>query len=470
MNQHTAFPDLLGRRDTDNGPWEVRTGPMTRGMAWTELGNRRMSIPHGDTDNERTVRAHEMMHSKVSPTPDAMMAWFGRGKASPEAFAAAEELRVNMLVKRAGFDVDVLTDGGETYDGEQLAMHNKWREAVLSVAAYGGTGRFKSFLVGVRRQNPEWAKTLRALHDRIVKELAKVPTEKLASTGSDPRSGLSPLGYSYTEAVALLLEAAATPPERTPQDERTEGDEARHAPAPPVTEDEVKKMNVVPDQGWWDDIRWSRPARPRRAPGGIGTKKRPAGTGRAPTRINRLATDPWVRVFDKRVRGKGGVVLIDASASMRFTREDVASIVEAAPGCTVAMYCGDMTSRLEGAPNMWLLADRGTMVDAIPDRRPGNSLDLPAVKWAVSARQRPDSPVVWITDGMCHGPGQRYTSSFGVDCARAVLDGGVIVRRSCDDAVALLRSWGRGPRPARWFPTIWRQSWGEVFGRPLPNR
>lgn len=469
MTRHTAFPDLLGRHDAEHGTWEVLTGVMRPGMAWTQPGDRRMSVPHGDTDNERVVRAHEMMHAKVSPQPADLVRWVERRRASLEALTHAEEFRVNTLVKRAGFDVSVLTDGGETVAGERVTESGNWQQAVFLTASFANTGRFKPFLVGVRRKNPEWAKTLRALHDRLVKEINKFSNEVLASTGEDPKTGLRPWGYRFTEQIAVLLEHAGSPPE-SPRDGTASDDPVDEQPveAPPVTEDQLKQVKLDASAPVaWDDLRWSRPGRPKRAPGGIGSKKRPAGTGRAPTRLSRELTDPYRRVFDRRVRGKGGVVLIDASASMRFDQDDVMAIVEAAPGCTVAMYCGNTASRRNGSPNIWLLADRGKMVDEIPRRSSGNGCDLPAVRWAISARQRKDSPVVWVTDGGCHGPGQGYVPSGGVDCAKAVIEGGVVLVPNVGTAVTALRGMASGKRPARWWPVMWRDSWKAAFGKPL---
>lgn len=470
MTAHTAFPDLLGRSDADNGPWEVTGGRMGPGMAWTAIGDRRMSIPDGDTDNERVVRAHEMLHAKVTPTPDAMAAWYARGRATGDSLVAAEELRVNTLARRLGFNVEVLTDGSETQAGDFLAQHDRWDDAVRATCAYANTGRFKAFLVGVRRHNPEWAKTLRAFHDRLVKELAKVPNHSLASTETDHATGLSPLGYRWTEAVAVLVDGMLTPPPGQEDDPAPAPDGTEDGPTePPVTPEQVRQMTVEPSVHWWDDVRLGTHPRPRRAKGGIGRKRVPSPTGRNPRRMTRLTTDPYMRVFDRKVTGRGGVVLIDGSASMRMTAAQIMAVVDAAPGCTVLVYSSNARARAEGLPNLWVLADRGTVADTIPDRYPGNGVDLPALRHALAARQRPDSPVVWVTDGAVHGPGQRYTDPAAVDCVKAVLAAGVVVRPNLEEAVKVLGEMAAGRKPARLYPTIWKASWRNTFGRPIPG-
>lgn len=466
---HTAFPDLLSRLDVSAGPWEVTTGMMGPNAAWTAIGQKQMHVPHGDTDNERTVRAHEMMHAKVSPKPADMRLWLQRGRATQEAHTAAEELRVNTLIKRAKFNVDCLTDGSETYGGEQMASNNLWREAVLTTCAFANTGRFKLFLVGVRRHNPEWAKSLRAFHDRLAKEINKIPSEALANT-STTKHGLTPSGYVHTEAIAALVDHMSMPPTPPPSDPHGNLPAGSQTPPSPPSVEQIKKLTVDPQTVVWDTLRWGYPPKPRYSPGGMGRKKRSSATGRAPTRINRLLTDPHKRVFTKKITGDGGVVLIDGSGSMLFDHSDIMAIAEAAPGCTVAMYCSSRVSVSEGTPNIWLLADKGRMVASIPNRHPGNGVDHPAICWAIAARQKASSPVVWVTDGHVHGVGQNFTIAGSVDCAKVAYTNGVIVRPNVTSAVKTLRDMQHGKRPKRWFPLRWREAWREAFaGARLPS-
>jgi hypothetical protein len=344
---------------------------------------------------------------------------------------------------------------------------------VRNTCAFANTGRFKAFLVGVRRHNPEWAKTLRAFHDRLVKEVAKVSTHELASTATDAGSGLAPLGYRFTEAVAVLVDHMCAPPDREPEppkvaEDRDEGEGTVPEP-PPVGADEVKHLTLDASTHWWDELRPGAVARPRHARGGIGKKKVASATGRTPRHMTRMLTDPHRRVFERKVTGRGGVVLIDGSASMRMSEAQVMAIVEAAPGCTVLMYCSNAGARTNGLPNLWVLADKGTVVDTIPERHKGNGVDLPALQHALASRQRHDSPVVWVTDGLVHGPGQRYTDGAAVDCVKAVLAGGVLVRPTLDSAVLLLSQMAKGAKPTRWWPTHWDSTWRKAFGRPLPR-
>lgn len=474
--QTLAMPDLLGRKDAEHGPWSVAEVVLEPGKSWTNLSMREMQVPKGNTVVERCIRAHEMMHAKVSPTGTDSGKWIARRIATAQGLVAAEELRVNTLVKRAGFDMSKAFDGTEKPGGEFHAEHDRWEDAVYSALAFANTGRFTEYLKGVRKHKPEWAKTLRAMHDNIVKWIEKVPSHLLASTEVHDRSGLAPYGFSYTEAIAAMVDAIANPPQ-PPKDDVHDEDEAEDKavasagedgegkkPEPPKPE-QVKAMKPADNGSWWDELRLVRLPMPRLAPGGLGRKRKASDVGKSPRRMSRMLTDPDRKVFDTTRKSVGGVVLIDGSASMKFSQEDIKAILEAAPGCTVAVYCSNSSDRVR--PNVMVIADKGKMVAEMPERVNGNGVDGPAARWAVEQRQSKKSPVVWVTDGLCHGPDQRYKDSQGVECATIALKGGVVLRPDVTSAVAMLKDLKKGRRPKRWYPPAWRASWRKVHGREL---
>jgi hypothetical protein len=175
--------------------------------------------------------------------------------------------------------------------------------------------------------------------------------------------------------------------------------------------------------------------------GNLGRKRIASDTGKNPRRMHRYLTDR--KVFDRTSRGMGGVVLIDASGSMSFGHDDIRAIVEAAPGCTVAMY----TYLSDDEPNLWVLAERGRICkkEAMHDRRAGNVVDLPALKWAVSKRQRPTSPVMWVSDGGVTGEGDNGHAALRGQVARYVAQERVICAPDVGHAkemLAKLRSGG----------------------------
>ena len=143
MSVHQPEPEILSREDTEHGRWEVEECPPKRGMPSTNLIDRVMKTPSDESDMSRVIRAHEMMHAKVSPA-DEWEKWIARGIASKTAMESVEELRVNLLCQKAGFNMkEHLSDDGETYDGERIGANTDWASAVYMTIACAGTASLK---------------------------------------------------------------------------------------------------------------------------------------------------------------------------------------------------------------------------------------------------------------------------------------------------------------------------------------
>lgn len=502
VTRQTVMPEMLGRDDRaishGSNPWEIHECAPLRGMPMTDIRGRKMHVPGGDNELERCIRAHEMMHAKVSPSDD-WLAWVRRGVASEAALRAVEEVRVNRLCQLAGFDMKKhLADGGETADGERVALSGDWAAAVYAAVAYMETASLRLFLKGVRRHNKAWAAELRGITTRISAMVVRIRASKLGATTTDVRSGLTPEGFVYTEQIAEFVDRIAHPPaaeedaepdaeadpkgkrKREVRDEEDGGDGdnvdggAGDAPPPPIRAKDVKEMKMMPRDGQKEGGTWL-PLKPKRcrlsrpAPGGLGKRRRPSAFGRNPRHIGRLLTDPHQRIFEQRVRGNGGVVLIDGSGSMRLSYGDVIKIVEAAPGATVAIYSANSA---EQEANLWILAENGKMIDAMPDdHRHGNGVDLPAIEWAVEQRQHSASPVVWITDGLVHGVQTRVCLPWeAFQCARVAVENKVIVRPNVKNALLVLEDLKKGRKAQAWWPREWINAYKDFANKRLVSK
>ena len=429
-------PEMLGRPDHEHGRWTVGDSPAARGIPHTDLHNRKMVAPHGEDDLDRVIRGHEMMHAKVSPTPGEMMAWIGREIATQGSLIAVEEARVNNLCTRVGIPVDkYLTDGTEKNGGKKLAEAGDITGLVHGAVACAGTVGGKEFIKGVRSVNKNLAKVMASIQKEVMKHL----TSTHRSVLSAPSNGDIESGFVHVERIAewvdrLIedMEKERDEQEREDKEKRDSDDEMQDGDSdtsegstdegatsttekkpgtskPRKTEpkreasDPTKRRrpsrSSIPA---WGDLRVTKLPMPEATKGNLGRKRIASDTGKNPRRMHRYLTDR--KVFDRTTKGMGGVVLIDASGSMCFTHNDIREIVEAAPGCTVAMYTETME---RGKPNLWILADKGRICKAsdMPVARAGNVVDLPALKWAVSKRQRSSAPVVWVSDGAVTGVG-----------------------------------------------------------------
>jgi hypothetical protein len=503
MNTIIAEPELIGRRDTPHGNWSVSECNPRRGEPMTNIVGREMKVPTHDTDLARVIRAHELMHAKVSPA-ESYPRWIERKIATDKAMTVVEELRVNLLCQKAGFDVKGnLADGGETADGERVTATKDWHGAVLMNIATAGTASNKSFLNGVRRHNREWGVILTDIAKRAVKEMDKAyKTGTLASTEVDKRTGLSPLGFSHVERIAEWVDrlASIVPEEPTEsiaestgagagegesenagesQAPRKRGRPKKHNPAgghsnaggagagsatgnpyKGITPDQYS--GVTPPQ--WGELRIERCAMPKHTKGNIGKKRIASNMGRAPRRIHRLLTDPEKRIFDKVSRGTGGIVVIDASGSMSFTHDQIRQMVENAPGATVVAY----TDRGNTGPNMWVIADKGKMVNELPDVfGHGNGVDFPAIEWAVKNRQSSRSPIIWVTDGGVCPTSGGYSDMLGMQCINYCIKNNIIVLPYVTEAVDALKKMKNGVKVKSRWPFQFKMTYRHKMGVEL---
>ena len=139
-----VHPELVtGREDGFAiAPWTVTPGSTARGLASCNLTDRILEVPLGRDATSRVVRAHELMHARVSPhlgLPEASIE-----DVAVRALECAEELRINTLVARLGFDVALLRDGSERNGAMRLAEADDWSEALCFLMAVLGTGAERS--------------------------------------------------------------------------------------------------------------------------------------------------------------------------------------------------------------------------------------------------------------------------------------------------------------------------------------
>jgi hypothetical protein len=488
------LPEMLGRKDKDAGEWRVDTCAPVRGKPMTNVVTKHMVVPVGDEQIDRVIRAHEMAHARFSPAED-FPKWIARGIATESALTVVEEVRVNFLIKKAGFDVDLLADGSEKASGVRIAEQADWTQAVYIAVGYSICGGGKDFITGVRRVNPAWAKTLREIIKAVEKEFVKAfKTGTLGSTEVDPRHGLAPFGFAHTERIAEWVDRLANPPqededetekgdtekgetkdgEGEPKKEKKDGAKGNGATDQPAKADPKKVRPTDADKGsgvvpsWGNLIIGTLPLT-RKAHGGLGRKRTACNMGRNPRRIGNALADPEKRVFDRYKKGNGGIVLIDGSGSMSFSHKDILDITEASAGCTVAVYSAD---RSNVKPNLLIIAQNGKMVDKLPERNGGNGVDGEAIRWAIKQRKRASTPIVWITDGHVHGLGNNgqyggYHDILAQDCIKEVLKHKVFMALNVEQGLAVLNQLKVGKKPTKWYPRCWNETYQKLNGKRL---
>jgi hypothetical protein len=236
----------------------------------------------------------------------------------------------------------------------------------------------------------------------------------------------------------------------------------------PVSKQDLENQHPVrkDEAGTWAQLNIKEQNLTRHVPGGLGKKRVASNMGRNPRRIGRMFTDPQKRIFDRKIKGNGGVVLIDYSGSMSLSEKDVLNIMDAAPGCTVACYTTNAHDK-DGKANLWILGARGRMTTNIPRSRGGNGVDHPALVWAIQQRQRRHAPLVWITDGGVVGPGQGYKDQLAMQCIKTCLKSNVIIRDRVSTAVELLNDIAARKPIKKWWPLYFRTTYKRQTGQKL---
>ena len=473
------LPEALGRKDTtrQSGEWSVNECAPIRGLPQTNISKRTMSVPMGDDNLSEVVRIHELVHAKVSPTD--LSPYLERGLASDEALRSVEEMRVNHLASQLGYDMKHLLDGSEDSFGERAVDTNDWRGAVMFALATAGTGGHKKFLNGVRRKNKVWGAVLADISKRAMKEMTKVGKRRLSST--EPIGNGMIEGFSHTERIAEWADRMATTAPPEPKPEPTKGESEGEGGDTDTTDDadagedkaskpkrgrpkssevdttdavgESRKTKLLPSSPpSWMKLKVEKLPLPIVLNGAFGKKRLASQTGKVPRRIHRLISDPNKRVFDRTVKGTGGIVIVDASGSMSMSRDELREVVLSAPGCTVMTYSvmGDWRIGEDGeavATNAWVLADKGRICDEMPfSRGQANGVDLPALEWAVSNRPRSSTPIVWVCDGQVTGMGDNGHDSLTLQVVNFCSRHNIVVVPDTATACKYLTALGQGRR------------------------
>lgn len=438
LNKNSAvYPEFLERDDVEPGTWDVRPSHVPR----VDIERHRMDAPLGTDPHSRALRAELLMRAKVSPAQGFPLP-YDIHPLAPKVIEACESVRINYLLQHAGVkheidtrtatmnidravaskDIDTLVNLTVRYHGTKAGK--SVGRAIKAASDKYGSPQINEFIKALRKTvsnvtynwDANWVKNDLADTNQIDLHTEYYEEEDEYETTCVPS------GYNYSvrlaNAVARFLSAAA----RRGISPSEEGDPNKGVPeAGDMPEDFAElSVEILP--------------MPERVAGRMGRRRAATNVGINPRRAHRYYSDPERRIFDRRVKGIGGVVLIDQSGSMSLSTDEIWEVIKASPGCTIIGYSHGRSS----AYNCWVLAENGKVVSEVRDGNGGNGVDGPALLFALSKRKKGE-PLVWVCDGQVTDRNDSYNDSLANWCARVVANHNVHMVNDVPEAVEALK-------------------------------
>jgi hypothetical protein len=325
---------------------------------------------------------------------------------SPRALECAEELRINTLISRLDFNVALLRDGTEKSGARRIAECGDWSEALCFLMAVLGTGGEKEYLAGIRQIQPTWLPGLRAVRKRALALMDGFTRAALGATRlNDERL---PSGYANATVVLarILTQSMVARPPSTPEELR-------------AFRRSLEPGGRRPPTGHFATLKFDETITMSPRPRGGGVRRARASTSGTSMRYpSRLLTDERKRAFSRRSSFHGGIVIIDQSGSMDIDDASLATLLHRAPDALVVGYShrpGDIGL----TPNVWVVADRGSVARTIPSGNIGNGVDGSVLEWALRRRQGSET-IVWVTDGQITDSHDHPDERLTIHCAELV--------------------------------------------------
>lgn len=189
----------------------------------------------------------------------------------------------------------------------------------------------------------------------------------------------------------------------------------------------------------WYPLYVSKPELPLAHTGKLGRRVMYTDTGRAIKNIGRLFSDPEERIFTRKTRALGAVVVIDCSGSMSLSEKDIDDMISVSAGATVLCYSSDSRPSHDN-PNAYIVARKGRRVRKLPYFHGGNGVDAPALMYGIKVlRESSRQPVIWISDEMVTGRGDSGGVSHREETNKIKQRYGVIVCSNADIAIRKLK-------------------------------
>lgn len=260
-------------------------------------------------------------------------------------------------------------------------------------------------------------------------------------------------GYRYYEAIVDVIHHQAKHTSReveakkaSAKPKKAKGKQQPSASTTTKATPHKTVREIADPDGWWEKPFVAKYPLELPHTGKLGRREIATNEGKYPKAFYRLVTDPYRRIFKRKTRSLGGVVVFDCSGSMGLTEDDIHKVLKASAGCSILCYSSsgdEARDRKNG--NIHIVAKNGRQMRYLPNFPGGNGVDLPALRYGFDhLRQNGRSPVIWVSDGEVTGKGDHSNSNLRQATQKYIRQHGIIQVTDVEDAIELLAKLQKG--------------------------
>lgn len=435
VKHHTVAPEALGQRpELDHNRYESGGTPLDFDGVSVSFGTptkpHSYQAPTGDGETSRRLRRFALTLSRFQLPNSKQLA--KRWKVRPSSVKYAEQIFAISAYKQA-FDDDPTIGTMSTEVLSQMLNEPSPNSELFSKAlSYTNTEAFDNLLLEIT--NPE-------VRDLLVNFSAHI------------RSTYGMLSWRWKQTTeinssdALRRRRARTNYKDLAREiDRLSLMGEKHILAQEKAEQRVGESyeygngkEYTDGSDRWYPLYVSKPELPLAHTGKLGRRVMYTDTGRAIKNIGRLFSDPEERIFTRKTRALGAVVVIDCSGSMSLSESDIDEMIKVSAGATVLCYSSDSRPSHDN-PNAYIVARKGRRVRKLPYFHGGNGVDAPALMYGIKVlRESSRQPVIWISDEMVTGRGDSGGLTLREETDRIKQRYGVIVCPNAGVAVRKLK-------------------------------
>jgi len=434
--QHNALvPEALGQRpDLNHNRYDASGTPLDLDGVGVSFGTptkaHTYQAPTGDGVTSRRLRRFALVLSRFQLPDTKQQA--KRWKLKPTSVRYAENIIATNAYEEAFSDDPTIDTLNVDVLALMLSEPSPNPELIAKALSYSGT---------------------RAMDNLLEKIKNRVVADTLANTNRAINGAWGIGTWRYRKAIQINSDH----PYYRKQAKREYKDLARFIETESMSDaKEIKASEKAKDevQGYrydkgkagygdgtdnWYPLFVSKPDLPLTHTGKLGRRIMYTDTGRSVKNIGRLYSDPEQRIFTRKTRSLGAVVVIDCSGSMSLDDSDIDEMIGVSAGATVLCYSSG-GSPSPNEPNAYIVARRGRKIRQLPNWEGGNGCDAPALMYGIKElRESSRQPVIWISDEQVTGRRDIQNKILREETDKIKKKYGVIVCRTPYKAITKLK-------------------------------